>query len=349
MNEAKNTTDSASLWGAKQRLDNLDIIRALSIIIVVAFHGYGMMYTHFNDATNQMYSDIYEPFNQSVLICIAMPMFIFVSGYLFSYLLGLGKYKTWSELVRKKAQRILLPFLVFSWIFMATTGNWHPLEPIIQGTYWHLWFLPMLFWCFIIYYGIHRAGLSNRLWFTIPLLILSLFGVSAPKFVPMYIGLQYIHKWFFWFYLGGMICQYKDIITAALTKYNSFLLLIAAYFAYALIDIREYGDDTWYATLGNASMVVALWYLSTLVDWTKLKISTYIISFSTYSFGIYIFHNWVEHQLLSNTSKRILHLDEIAATHEILFPLCFFLVALFISWFLTKLLMMTKVGKYLIG
>lgn len=149
-----------------QRLENLSIIRGLSIIVVVAFHAYGMMYVHFDDATNLMYSRIYEKVNQSVLICIAMPMFVFVSGFLFSYLLSLGKYYTWKELVRKKGQRILLPFLIFSWIFMATTGDWRPLDPIIQGTYWHLWFLPMLFWCFIIYYGLHRLSLINKLWFT---------------------------------------------------------------------------------------------------------------------------------------------------------------------------------------
>jgi len=98
-----------------------------------------------------------------------------------------------------------------------------------------------------------------------------------------------------------------------------------------MVDIRAYGEDTWYATLGNASMVIALWYLSTKIDWTSQRVSNCIISFSTYSFGIYIFHNWVELLLLSNTSKRIFHLDILAANHEILFPLGFFLIALFIS------------------
>ena len=278
-----------------------------------------------------------------------MPMFVFVSGFLFSHLLSLGKYSTWKELVRKKAQRILLPFLVFSCFFMITTGDWRPLDPIIKGTYWHLWFLPMLFWCFIIYYGFYRSGLMKKLWLTIPLLILTMWGVTSPKFVPMYIGLQYIHKWFFWFYLGGLVCQYHNVICNILSKYNSYLLLVVLYIVYVVVDIRTYGDNTWYATLGNASMVIALWYLSTKIDWTSQRVANCIISFSTYSFGIYIFHNWVELQLLSNTSKRIFHLDILAATHEILFPLGFFLIALFISWILTRLLMMTKIGKFLIG
>ena len=333
----------------KQHLDNISIIRGLSVLVVVAFHAYGMMYAHFDDVTNKVYSTIYEHFNSSVLICIAMPMFVFVSGYLFQYLLDLGKYPTWKELLVKKAQRILLPFLVFSWIFMATTGNWHPLNPIIQGSYWHLWFLPMLFWCFLIYYAFHRSGLINKQWFTIPVFFIFLLLVSAPKFIPMYFGLHNIHKWFFWFYLGGTICLYKDLITTSFSKYHIHILLIIAYILYAYIDLCEYGEDTWYSTVGNASLIVVIWYLSTLVDWAKLKVSKLIITFSTYSYGIYIFHNWVELHLLSNTSKKIFHLDVLAANHTILFPLCFFLVALFVSWALTKLLLMTKFGKFLIG
>ena len=176
-----------------------------------------------------------------------------------------------------------------------------------------------------------------------------LVGVCAPKFVPMYIGLHNIHKWFFWFYLGGLVCQYQNVISNLLSKYHLHVLLVTLWIIYAVVDMRVYGDDTWYATIANASMVVALWYLSTKADWSKLRISKYIISFSTYSFGIYIFHNWVELQLLSNTSKRIFHLDMLAANHEILFPLGFFLIALIISWILTRLLMMTKAGKFLIG
>lgn len=70
-----------------------------------------------------MFSRLYEHTNESVLICIAMPMFVFVSGWLFSYLLSIGKYSTWWSLLRKKGQRILLPYVVFTVLFMSTTGN----------------------------------------------------------------------------------------------------------------------------------------------------------------------------------------------------------------------------------
>lgn len=52
----KSKIDNTSV--RKQHLDNLSIIRGISIIVVVAFHAYGMMYVHFDDATNQMYSQI---------------------------------------------------------------------------------------------------------------------------------------------------------------------------------------------------------------------------------------------------------------------------------------------------
>lgn len=149
--------------------------------------------------------------------------------------------------------------------------------------------------------------------------------------------------------MGGVVSQYKDCVIKCLGKYHLWILLIIIYLVYAFTDIRVYRDDTWYSFLGIACMVLALWYLSTKVDWQKFKISSPITSLSNYSYGIYIFHNWLAMHMLSNTSKRILHLETIATNHEILFPIAFFLLTLSLSWLLTKALTMTRVGKFMIG
>lgn len=62
---------------------DIAILRLLCITTVVFFHAYGMTFVHFSDTTNALYSDKYEMFNQTYLINIAMPMFIFISGFLF--------------------------------------------------------------------------------------------------------------------------------------------------------------------------------------------------------------------------------------------------------------------------
>ena len=121
-------------------LQHISILRILCILVVVFFHCYGMMYaeSHFPE-TVSMYRKLYFIPNQCMFVNAAMPLFVFISGYLFIYLLLLGKYPTWSNLLQKKSVRILSPYFVFGLIFMATTGNWHPLK-LLYGTYWHLWF-----------------------------------------------------------------------------------------------------------------------------------------------------------------------------------------------------------------
>jgi len=84
--------------------------------------------------------------------------FALVSGYLFSYLKNeKGKYASLSFLARNKAKRLLVPYAVVSiaWIIpLECYFNHYDIEEIITryvlGTSPNqLWFLMMLFWCFI--------------------------------------------------------------------------------------------------------------------------------------------------------------------------------------------------------
>ena len=128
-----------------RRMDDISLIRVFCITTVVFFHCYGMMfYDSFFPETIDKYKDLYWTINQCVFINIAMPMFVFISGYLFKYLLSIGKYPTWGNLLKKKGLRIILPYFVFGVFFMIVTNDldW---TTLFKGLYWHLWFLPMLF------------------------------------------------------------------------------------------------------------------------------------------------------------------------------------------------------------
>lgn len=48
-----------------------------------------------------------------------MPMFVFVSGYLFAFLIAKNKYPTFGYLIKNKTKRILLPYFLFGIIMMA--------------------------------------------------------------------------------------------------------------------------------------------------------------------------------------------------------------------------------------
>lgn len=331
----------------KKRLDDISILRVFSILVVVLFHCYGMMYAevHFPETISE-YKNLYFIPNQCVFINIAMPMFVFISGYLFEFLLQKGKYPTWGNLLQKKGVRILLPYFVFGLFFMATTSNWHP-SKLFNGGYWHLWFLPMLFWCFIAGYGIYKIKLKASA--EIILLIICFIGTFTPKFVPMWLGLHNITRWFYWFYLGMLIYKYKDTLYHYIKKYKLYIYFLLFYAITTYLQPIEYGEDKWYSNFAVTGCIISIIYMMDKVDWSKAKLTASLVKFSSYSFGIYIWHNWVAMMLISNTIKRMFELPTLAANHTILFPLCFSLFTLAISWGLSWCMMKTKVGKFLIG
>lgn len=330
-----------------KRIDSISFLRVFCILVVVFFHCYGMMYAdaHFPH-TISVYESLYFIPNQCIFINIAMPMFVFVSGYLFLYLLQLGKYSTWGNLIQKKGVRILIPYFVFGLFFMATTGNWHPLR-LLDGGYWHLWFLPMLFWCFIVGYGIFK--IQCRLWTDLILFAITFSTSLMHEFIPMWFGLHTITIWFYWFYLGMLCYKYRDTLSSYLGKYKLSILLLITSIAIIVLFPVEYGDNTWYGNLAATCSIVSISSMMSGIDWSKYKMTIPIVKFSSYSFGIYIWHNWVALMLISKTSQRLFGLPELAANHVILFPLCFSLITLAISWGLSWVMMKTKVGKFLIG
>ena len=293
----------------KNFLSDIVFLRAISIVFVVAFHAYGMMYAaaHF-PALKDTYYQMYFTLNQCVFINIAMPMFIFVSGYLFAFLRQKGKYQNFVDLAKNKAKRILLPYFVFGLIMMATTNNFHPLA-LFYGNYWHLWFLPMLFWCFIVTYLIHPFIMNNRAWVAI-LTLLVLFAISlVGKVVPMIIGVHNVHLWICWFAFGTWFCSHEHLITKGFSQKFVIVCGISIYVIISYFVPWEYGNNNLMGTIATLGGILALWSMANI----------------------------------------LFPLDYWAIEHTTLFPLIFSLMAFIISWGLTWLLLKTRFGKFLIG
>ena len=110
----------------------------------------------------------------------------------------------------------------------------------------------------------------------------------------------------------------------------------------------EYGDNTWYNKLSITCCVISIIYMMGQIDWDSYKLTSPLVKLSTYSFGIYIWHG-VGPFLISNTAKRLFGLEYLAENHVFLFPLCFSLITLAISIFLSWIMMKTRIGRFLIG
>lgn len=331
----------------KERLQYISILRSISVLLVVFFHVYGYTYAEHFPETKDIYETTYYWINQCVVINIAMPLFTFISGYLFEYLYSeKGKYRDFLPFIKNKFDRLWIPFFVFGFVMMATTSNFHPLK-LLEGGYWHLWYLPRLFWCFFIAWFINRYITKPH--FRILLCPILLFYQLLGWNIPTFIGIQGVTNWLGYFYLGILIWDYKDIIHNVVGK---FILIIPLFVVYIIISVHypvEYGEGTWYSVIAAVSIVTCLWYLFISMNEKTIRFFKPLIWLSSYSFGIYIFHNWVGLYLVGHLSQKLFHLPELAANHVILFPLCLTSVDLIISTFLSWVLLKTKVGKKLIG
>ena len=324
------------------------ILRIISIIIVVFFHAYGMTHASHLPANIALeYKDKYELFNQSYLINIAMPLFTVISGYLFCGQLFKQRYSSFINLTWQKAKRLLIPYYFFTAFFMITTNN-ISLAPFYIGGYWHLWYLPMLFWCFIVTYALHYIVSHNK---SIEICVLLLFFVLAliDKFLPTFLGLYNVTKWYYWFYLGYIIKHYESHIFLAIKQYHLIYVGFVVYFITGVLLYSEYGKNTIHGMIASTIAIICIWYFARLIPWKKLSISPLLISISSCSFGIYIFHNWLEMYMLSNTAQRIFPIAFWAENHIYLFPFAFASIAFIISWGMTWLLLKCRIGKFLIG
>lgn len=331
--------------------NSLSVIKSVSIMVVVAFHAYGMMYANHFPAVSEAYREMYFDLNQYVLIDIAMVAFTFCSGFLFKYLLTINKYSTWRKLLSKKAVRILLPYFVFSLLFQITTNSFD-LMAIIRGNgFQHLWYLPMLFWCFIISYAIEKyygGGILTML------VVLAIAAFTASTQGKLYdINIPFLNmtgwlRWFIWFYLGEMCFQHSEIIRQKIDEFYLVYPLSAYYIFVTCFYPTIYADFTWYSISAMGAIMVVIWYLTMKVDWNRYIIGRYLIYLALFNFGVYIFHYWIQGFLISNTAKRILHLDQLASEHMVLFPLCFFIVSYIVSIMVTMIFYKFKLERKLL-
>lgn len=334
---------------------DIAILRLLCVAIVVFFHAYDMMFRHFSESTNAMYLDKYNIPNSVYLINIAMPMFVFISGFLFGGQLMRNEPIKFSNMVKSKFMRLMVPFFVFAVFFMFTQNavSW---KPFYEWTYAHLWFLPMLFWCFVITYFIRPLILNNRYYVSIPTIVV-LFAISLTKTWGQSISLPFsLESWKYWigyFALGLWFYKHEQtlLISSAPSVLKAIIIIagLLIYFIGITVVPMMYGVWTVLGILEIICVIYSLWLLFSWIPWRNFAFTDFPLSLSACSFGIYIFHYWLEAHMVSRTAKRLLGLEQLAADHIYLFPLIFGATAFILSCGITWALLKCKIGRILIG
>ena len=103
-----------------------------------------------------------------ILALFHMPVFIMISGFLFSYIQKNGGYASFTTYILKKIKRVLVPYIIWGlFVCFLMKDN---VSNLLQG-YSHLWFLMFIFEAYISRCSklIAYMNLIKRLCFQMPL------------------------------------------------------------------------------------------------------------------------------------------------------------------------------------
>lgn len=238
----------------------------------------------------------------NIIYSFHVPLFFAIAGY-FAY--------NKDNSFQKKTLSLLIPFLFFVIVGLIRQigfGSLTFLECLDQIFVmdWWFWFLPVLWWCFVII-GMRRQGIMLYVvFFFFPLVMYSL---DIPHFNNFF-GVGYT-SWYFIFFFGGFILSKYQyfleskkwyFIVVSLIGYVVFMSLTkwsvwngtaidantpVIAFKYDSLGLFKFVALTMQAVFG-IGVCVGLAMLLSKVKWVSLKISW----IGGMTLGIYLIHLW---------------------------------------------------------
>lgn len=280
--------------------------------------------------------------------------FVFISGYIFTYqLLYRKKFTSFKELAISKFERLIVPSIVFSAIyillFKRDEGIVASVSDIIAGA-GHLWYLPCLFWCFLMQYLILKK--SWNIYILASILVLGILLSTIP--LPLRISRSLYYMMFFCG--GGLFWRYSETIkqkcniTKCITAWMVFFVLFITV-NLALFEIKDYRSSTDVAIFKGMLMAsekifkaVLGWsgifalYLTSIIYCSKRTIGKTILKIGACGYGVYVFHQFILLYLYHHTAMP-------SQTGTYLLPWIGMAITVVVSVCLTLAARQTKLGR----
>ncbi len=305
---------------ARKNLDEVSFIRPILILLLVVFHSFAIFSGAWDMPEGLEVIPAYGWVARSAY-AIMLECFVFLSGYLWAYQREtMGKKDNVNKLIVSKFNRLIIPCLVFGVLYIVMIDGFNSLKESalsVWGGVGHLWFLPMLFWCFLLGYPIVSRQRN-------PIIVMSLLTVlTFCSIIPLPLRIS-MSFYYLFFFIGGYYCwQYKEKITRVL--YSKTLLIwvlfIITFIGLSiLVDVfdsmsffktktlfsrlvsREIHSITSliYASLGT----IALWLTSLRIT-SNHKLAKWYIELGKYCMGVYIFQQFILKYLYYQTELPI--------------------------------------------
>ena len=201
-------TYSGKMSGNSKKIEWLAVLQGYSMLLVVI--GHVMLTNVSNDPTTPIATKI-----QTVIYSFHMPLFIFISGWLF-YFTCIRKEKSYGDVVMSKVRRLGVPFLTFTLVATVLKSAFPSLmhRPVTaqelidtfllfsSNPLGEMWFIVVLF-ILMMLYPVYRFVVEKK-WAACMLL-----GISMVAYIcPPQVAIFYIDKVCHMvpFFIGGILC-----------------------------------------------------------------------------------------------------------------------------------------------
>lgn len=338
------------------------MMRPILILCIVIGHSFAI----FSAAWPWPYKDIelgssiYNLVNP-LFISFQLAGFVFISGYVDSYINSIRNVKPQlAKTLTKKIKRLLIPAWIFGVIYYIlflyncdTFTIKSCLSKILLGA-GHLWFLPMLFGCFL------SVLICERLMKPIYVFIIFvLMGILPFQFIAYTQFLHYV----FYFYLGQIVwrnrfnitLERKTVLCLNLIVYILTFILYNSYKGEMLyswnlfVSHKEWGSFMFLILVDFIKMLMCtsgilflLGVILRIIPMINIQENMGINFSNKVCYGVYIYHQFILWYLVYYTN-----LVNKIGMNEL--PFILLLITLLVSVFLAQISLKTKVGKFLIG
>ncbi|BAO77446.1 hypothetical protein WPG_3216 [Winogradskyella sp. PG-2] len=331
----------------------MNLLRAVGISLVVLRHSFSPFRNSWDVSKYYEYNVIADCLGRYIST-ISMPLFVFISGYIYYFLRNnYGKYGDYKTMFKKKSRRLIIPYLILAPIYIYFLLDYDSILSFLsylwKGT-GHLWFLLMMFVMFLLYYNFEKF-LQKHYIFSL-LLGVALYFIVLPV---NYINLQplgLVCKYFIFFQMGNLFNKYSSEILnylkgKVLIIFLTHLVIFSVYF-YALKSFENkyvlFGINQVLVVLSVLSLCFIYGFLNVIT--TKYKGFVNKIN-PTVSF---INHNSYYLYLIHEPLLKVFFTFVLVQQLPIIWAISLaFILSMGISLFLGHLLMKLKIGRALIG
>jgi surface polysaccharide O-acyltransferase-like enzyme len=330
----------------KEYLNEVDFMRVCLIVTLVLSHSFAPFSGSWAPIAETQIPAYWWLGN--LLRSIVNESFVFISGYVFGFQVrtkGLGLLSL-KSIIRSKAMRLLIPSFIFSAIYLLVFGLKDG-ETFIRAGYsifngrGHMWFLPMLMWCFIFISIIEKIKVKRRT------ILMIVFLCPYLSIVPLPLEFGAALFYFPFFYVGYIIQRNSLNVNSLITPPYKLLIISTLWllvFAILRWTMNAYFNSSIpcrlltvffkvvYSSLGLATIFLACKSIS-----IKHKVPKIIKKIVPLTFGIYLIQQFILQAYYYRLAT--------SSINPYYSPWIAFVIALILSVILAWLLKQTEVGK----